>query len=343
MDLIGRVFNDPDIGLYRVVEVGPPHRLAPGKGNLDPIGPQLQAGWVPTLRYTSLGGVTHTYSVTEVAEWVRTLAPPDTSEPWLRRVHHNAANNPAPPHPHLYYLPQLIHHPDTFSAFTTPPPQPLPSSLPLFRFGPHHHPPPVYSPVPADLNLDGAGQPLSFFSAIRGSHGKEWTLADERELIELLVTLKCLLAVMPPGKTPTYLKRVVKEKWDEVNKQRNRRMRWTIGGARIDIDYEVGTNTAAFPAVNALFHSIFTTNSFMATIDIVDYYLGAILPSPEYVRIDVSSISLPTLTKLGLLPFLRHSHGKPFLFCDVLKTVPGLPRSGLLFKLRLVSLFTQHG
>ena len=82
----------------------------------------------------------------------------------------------------------------------------------------------------------------------------------------------------------------------------------------------------------------------MATIDIVDYYLGATLPSPESVRIDVSSISLPTLTKLGLLPFLRHSpHGKPFLFCDVLKTVPGLPQSGLLSQLRLVALLTQHG
>jgi hypothetical protein len=121
-------------------------------------------------------------------------------------------------------------------------------------------------------------------------------------------------------------------------------VRWTIGGDRIKIDYEVGTNTAALPTVNTLFHSIVSTHSFMATIDIVDYYLGAILPSPESVRIDVSSISIPTLTKLGLLPFLRHSHGKPFLFCDVLKTVPGLPQSGLfLSQLRLVALLTQHG
>ncbi len=73
-------------------------------------------------------------------------------------------------------------------------------------------------------------------------------------------------------------------------------MRWTIGGDRIEIDYEVGANTAALPTVNALFHSIVSTHSFLATIDIVDYYLGAILPSPESVRIDVSSISLPTLT-----------------------------------------------
>jgi hypothetical protein len=84
-------------------------------------------------------------------------------------------------------------------------------------------------------------------------------------------------------------------------------------------------------------------HSFMAAIDIVDYYLGALLPSPESVRIDVPSISLPTLTKLGLLPFLRHSYGKSFLFCDALKTIPGHPQSSLLSQLRLVSLLSQHG
>ncbi len=127
---------------------------------------------------------------------------------------------------------------------------------------------------------------------------KEWTLADEQELIKLLVTLKCLLPVMRPAKTPTYLKRVVKEKWDEVHNLRKRRVRWTIEGNKIDVEYDLGTNTAALPTVNALFHSIVSTHSHLATIDIVDCYLGAILPSPESVRIDVSS--LPTLTKLGL-------------------------------------------
>jgi hypothetical protein len=116
-----------------------------------------------------------------------------------------------------------------------------------------------------------------------------------------------------------------------------------MGGDRIEVGYDVGTNTATLPTVNALFHSIVSLHSFMATLDIVDYYLGALLPSPESVRIEVPSISLPTLTKLGLLPFLRHFHGKPFLFCDVLKTVPGLPQSGLLSQLRLVALLTQHG
>jgi hypothetical protein len=129
-----------------------------------------------------------------------------------------------------------------------------------------------------------------------------------------------------------------------VRSLRKKRVRWTIGGNNIKVGYDVGTKTTALPTVNVLFfHSIVFTHSFLATIDIVDYYLETLLPSPESVRIDVSSISLPTLTKLGLLPFLRHSHGKPFLFCDVLKTVPGLPQSGLLSQLRLIALLSQHG
>jgi hypothetical protein len=138
-------------------------------------------------------------------------------------------------------------------------------------------------------------------------------------------------------------------------------VRWTIGGDRIVVGFlplyrlhsivffhsvNAFFPLSTLPTINAFFHSIVSTHSLMATIDIVDYYLGAILPSPESVRIDVSFISLPTLTKLGCLPFLRHSHGKPFIFCDILKTVPGLPQSSLLSQLLLVlvalPLPTQH-
>jgi hypothetical protein len=155
----------------------------------------------------------------------------------------------------------------------------------------------VYSPAPADLNLDGTGKPLSFSSAIRGLHGKEWTLANEQAGFYKApghpqVSTSCDAS----REDPPYLKRVVKEKWDEINRLRKRRVRWTIGGDKIDVEYDVDTNTAAFPTVNAMFHSIVSTHSHLATIDIVDHYLGAILPSPESVRIDVSSISIPTLT-----------------------------------------------
>jgi hypothetical protein len=98
MDLIGRVFNDPD----RVVEVGPPHRLAPGEGNLDPIGSHLQAGWVPTLRYTSLGGSKPWRPLT--FPYPHLYYPP----PPFRHTHHDAVKGPSPPHSPLSHLPHCI-------------------------------------------------------------------------------------------------------------------------------------------------------------------------------------------------------------------------------------------
>ncbi len=67
---------------------------------------------------------------------------------------------------------------------------------------------------------------------------------------------------------------MVKEKWDEVNRLRKRRVRWTIGGDRIEIDYEVGTNTAALTTVNALFHSIVSTHRCRGRIQVGCRWLG---------------------------------------------------------------------
>jgi hypothetical protein len=142
-------------------------------------------------------------------------------------------------------------------------------------------------------------------------------LADEQELIKLLVTFKYLLPVMRPTKTLTYLKRVVKKKWDDVNRLRKRKMRWTIGEDRIEAGYDWGPTLPPFPPSMLCSIPIVSTHSFMATIDIIGYYLDALLPSPESVHINVSSISLlRTLTKLGLLAFLHHSRQTlPLLRC----------------------------
>ncbi len=45
-----------------------------------------------------------------------------------------------PPTPHPYHYPHLILHPHALSSYTTTPPQPPPSSFPLFCFGPYHRP-----------------------------------------------------------------------------------------------------------------------------------------------------------------------------------------------------------
>ncbi len=93
---------------------------------------------------------------------------------------------------------------------------------------------------------------------------------------------------MRPAKKPTYLKRVVKEKWDEVHRLRKRRVRWTIGRDKIDVDYEVGTNTAALLTVNALFHSIVSTDPTLSGAPIPHS-----LPGPAYTVSQTTSPPTP--------------------------------------------------
>jgi hypothetical protein len=107
-----------------------------------------------------------------------------------------------------------------------------------------------------------------------------------------------------------------------TDSESKRRVRWTIGGDRIVVGYDVGTNTAT---VNALFHSIVSTHSLMANIDIVDYYLGALLPSPESVRIDVSSISIPPSKNFVSFRFSTTPTANPLSSAMSSKLSPAFP------------------
>jgi hypothetical protein len=51
----------------------------------------------------------------------------------------------------------------------------------------------------------------------------------------------------PHGERETYLKRVVKEKWDEVHRLRKRRVRWTIGGGAASRCYNVSEMLQRLP------------------------------------------------------------------------------------------------
>jgi len=139
------------------------------------------------------------------------------------------------------------------------------------------------------------------------------------------------------------MKRVVREKWDGVKGIRSQRVRWTVGGDRISCPFDVGTNTAALPTVNALFHACVSENAHFATIDIKDFYLGAELPSPESIRVFLDHTPPPLLDELGIAPFIQYQSSRPFCFFDLSKTVPGLPQSGHFSQLELLELLQSHG
>ena len=147
-----------------------------------------------------------------------------------------------------------------------------------------------------------------------------------------------------PATKPTYMKRVLREKWDKVKQIRTRRVRWTVGGDQITVPFDVGTNTAALPTVNALFHACVSENAYLATIDIVDFYLGASLPSPESIIVYLDYNSPALLDSLGITPCLQHDKkGRPFCYFNITKTMPGLPQSGLLSQMELMEVLCSAG
>jgi hypothetical protein len=60
------------------------------------------------------------------------------------------------------------------------------------------------------LNVDAAGQPLTFRSALVGPFRRQWIESDDDELVKLVKGTGTLTPVLTSTSTPTYYNRVVK-------------------------------------------------------------------------------------------------------------------------------------
>ena len=196
------------------------------------------------------------------------------------------------------------------------------------------------------LNLTPDGKPLTYPLAISGPDSEAWLLADCAELRKLFITLRCLIPTMHPASKPTYFKRVVKEKWNHELQKIKRRVRGTVGGDRISVPYPCSTATASMSLVKMVLNAVVSEAKHFGTIDIVDYYLGADLPADDRPSLKIYLDRYPPhlLSELGLDPFTqKDKDGKLFVYADIIKTVAGLPQSGLLSQLRLISHLNSCG
>ena len=123
------------------------------------------------------------------------------------------------------------------------------------------------------------------------------------------------------------------------------RVRGTAGGDRVTVPYSCSSATASLPCVKLLFNAVVSeANSRFGTLDLTDYYLGSVLPSPESIKIYVATFSSTLLDSLGLTPFIKTDpKGRTYIFFDIVKTMYGLPQAGLLSQLQLVSLLYESG
>jgi hypothetical protein len=196
------------------------------------------------------------------------------------------------------------------------------------------------------LNLTPDGTPLTHPLAITGPDAEAWLLADCAELRKLFLTLQCLVPTMNPNSKPTCFKRVVKEKWDHVVNKIKRRARGTAGGDRITVPCPCSTPTASTSLVKMMLDAVVSEAKHFGTVNIADHYLGADLPPNDRPSLKIYLDHHPPhlLTELGLDAFVQtDKHSKTFARADIVKTVAGLPQSGLLSQLRLISRLNSCG
>ena len=85
-------------------------------------------------------------------------------------------------------------------------------------------------------------------------------------------------------------------------------------------------------------------DAYFATIDIVDFYLGASLPTPESIIVYLDHNSPTLLESLGISPCLQYDKaGRPFCYFNITKTMSGLPQSGFYSQQELIAVLSDHG
>ena len=142
---------------------------------------------------------------------------------------------------------------------------------------------------------------------------------------------------IPEGRKATYLRLVVA---DRPMKANPRRVRFTVGGDKIEYPYEVRTKTADLTTSKIIINSTISTPGarFMG-IDIKDFYLNNPMGRYEYMRIPISQIPQKIIDLYNLTPLIHNGA----VYVEIRKGMYGLPQAGRIANDKLVPILEQAG
>lgn len=127
---------------------------------------------------------------------------------------------------------------------------------------------------------------------------------------------------IPAGRKATYLRLVVS---DRPMKANPRRVRFTVGGDRVDYPGEVSTKTADLTTAKILFnHVLSTPNAKFMGIDIKDFYLNNPMDRYEYMRVPINQIPPKIMELYNLQPLIHNGA----VYVEITKGMYGLPQAG---------------
>jgi hypothetical protein len=226
---------------------------------------------------------------------------------------------------------------------------------PAANFVTHNTPSPVPSAEPDHYALHGnafnpdTGRLADYAELSQCSDGALWVKACKDEFGRLCqghgtdmpsgtnTMFFIPVHAIPKNKKATYLKIVAAYRPEKSNPHR---VRFTVGGDRIDYPGDVSTKTADLPTVKTLLNSVVSTpNARFMTADLKDFYLGTPLAQYEYMRIPVSVIPDSIINEYKLLPLVHRDH----VYVEIRKGMYGLPQAGRIANDRLTEFLAPHG
>jgi hypothetical protein len=138
-------------------------------------------------------------------------------------------------------------------------------------------PEPTAHNAPTPLNLDLAGNLLTYQSAMAGPDKHKWEIAGGDEITRLIESLTAL---------PIHKSKIPNHKWrdivyyNSVARQKLKdgkveyRVRGKAGGNLLTVTYDASARTANLEVVKILIHATCSSKRKWMTIDIKDFYLG---------------------------------------------------------------------
>ncbi len=142
---------------------------------------------------------------------------------------------------------------------------------------------------------------------------------------------------IPEGRKPTYLRIVAANR---PNKERTKRIRFTIGGDRINYPGDVSTKTAQLTTAKILFNSIISTQKArFAAADIKDFYLNTPMERYEYMAIPLADIPETIIKQYNLLEKAHNG----MVYVKIRKGMYGLPQAGCIANDKLIPILEAAG
>jgi len=184
------------------------------------------------------------------------------------------------------------------------------------------------------------GKSVEYKELLASSDGLLWEECCAEEIGRLAQGYKCIqgtntihfikLSDIPADRRATYLRLVVA---DRPHKSNSRRVRFTVGGDKIDYPGDVSTKTSGLITAKLLLNSVVSTpDARFCAFDIKDFYLNTPMDRYEYMRIPVHQIP-PDIFAQYELQELVHNN---YVYVEIRKGMYGLPQAGILANNELV-------